>query len=174
VTVSSSPTAANASGPTAVNASNATACITDLSIVLNSQYTDNGTVAIPINTLGHQEFILCPNTEFKTGFFNAQGTGIVGGAFPLCLRSNMTIKCGVDGKSTNNCSITTGDAALVTQNGFFEINETVIENAVVSGITFAGSIRQQMFVLAQLGGSINVIDCRFLVRHGSVLQTLAA
>jgi hypothetical protein len=155
VEASFAPAPKNSTNPVHVNAS---ACISDLDEIFDAQYDTTGN---PIPTDQAQVFILCPNTEYKMGFLS--GDEIIGGFLPLFLRSNMTIKCGVDGKSSNNCNMTTGTIAFFSVYGFFGQDELSIDNAVLSGITFSGSIREQYFVIGGLGGSIDVIDCRFYV-----------
>ena len=134
-------------------------CTSNLDDILYFQFDENDTA---IATDIPQVWTLCPETEYKLGFATVDGS-IVGGFLPLFLRSNMTIKCGEDGKSSNNCNLTTGSIALLTFVGFFAEEEFYLENAVLSGITFSESIREQYFVIGGMGGQAEIIDCRFYV-----------
>jgi hypothetical protein len=136
--------------------SSAANCTSNLTDIFSSQ-NDNGTV---ISTEKPQVWTLCPNTEYKTGFLTSND--IVGGMTPLFLRSNMTIQCGEDGKNSNNCTVTTGTVGFLVVPGFFFQDEYVIENGVLSGITFV-NLREEHFVIYEMGGNIDVIDCRFYV-----------
>jgi hypothetical protein len=137
-------------------------CINSFDQIKNAQFV-NGT-ATAISTSERQVFILCPNTEFKVGYILPDGS-IGAGQTPLALRSNMTILCGKDGKSSNNCNITTGDIGFYTVQGSFGTDEVTIDNAVLSGITFSDSIRSTYFLIGGMGGNIDIIDCRFYVRN---------
>lgn len=140
-----------ASGQTPAN------CTSNLDDIYDAQF-DNGTVIPPDFP---QVWTLCPETEYKLGFLS--GEDIVGGFLPLPLRPNMTIKCGEDGKSSNNCNLTTGSIGLFVAAGLFDDNEFYFENSVLSGITFSESIRDQYFFMGGMGGQAEIIDCRFYV-----------
>ena len=132
-------------------------CTSNLTDIFNSQGYDNGTIK---STEIPQVWTLCPNTEYKTGFYVNQD--IKGGMLPLFLRSNMTIQCGEDGKNSNNCTVSTGSVGFIMFQGLFDPDEFVIENGVLRGITFA-DLREQYFVIGDMGGNVDVIDCRFYV-----------
>jgi len=145
--------------PTSVPGTNQTDCIDDMDMIVTSQFINGSDIGIPTDK--HQVFILCPNTEFQVGFYDQTTGYVIQGQQPLAIRSNMTIQCGEDGKSINNCSITTGDIAFFLAPGLFRDDVVTIENAVLMGITFSESIREIYFTIQGMGGDINVIDCRF-------------
>ena len=118
--------------------SSAANCTSNLTDITFFQKYDNGTVK---STEIPQVWTLCPNTEYKTGYL--VGNDIVGGMLPLFLRSNMTIQCGDDGKNSNNCTVSTGSIGFSMFLGFFDQNEYVIENGVLSGVTFV-DLRDQL------------------------------
>jgi hypothetical protein len=134
-------------------------CTDSFDVIYNAQFNPETEAAYPTNT--SQVWTLCPNTEYKTGF--EKDGEIIGGMAPLSLRSNMTIKCGEDGKSSNNCSVTTGSYGFMSVGNLFGDDSFYIENAVLSGITFASSIRTNSVVIGDLGGSVAFVDCRFNV-----------
>ena len=74
----------------------------------------------------------------------------------------MTIQCGEDGKNSNNCTVSTGSIGFVMFRGLFKSDEYVIENGVLRGITFV-DLREQYFLIGDMGGNVDVIDCRFYV-----------
>ena len=110
-----------------------------------------------IDSTVHREFILCPNTEFLIGNF-------VGGSNPMYPRRNTAYKCGIDGKSSNNCRVVSGQFQLVAFDVFSPWNPDQYEpktNVTITGITFEAGF----YATVLLGdpGDITFADCIFQV-----------
>jgi hypothetical protein len=93
-----------------------------------------------------KEFIICPDTTIDIGIpLNADFTefGPPPADFPLTvLHSNVTIKCGDDGSSANNCALNGGYIQLITTpNNPFVAGTVSTDNLMVQGITFTGTLQ---------------------------------
>jgi hypothetical protein len=106
-----------------------------------------------------REYILCPGQDYVTGFL--VDDDVVGGSNPLFVRSNATVKCGVDGKRENNCTIKTGSFGLFVNVFAEEDDGLMLDNVVLQGLTFQ-NLRKHAFYLEGYGGKIEVLDCAFL------------
>ena len=101
------------------------------------------------------EYILCPDTTFNIGRFDDAGRCCLDGDYSLFLRSRSTVKCGADGKSSNNCIFLGGNTQLFYIGTFF--GDLVAQDVVVMGITFQST----SFLSTALAnrGDITFIDC---------------
>ena len=79
---------------------------------------------------------------------------------PIILRPNVTIQCGNDGGSHNNCVLFGGDYGVIAAGSFFGFE--VLENVVVKGMKFFNS-RSHNILLSQ-PGNVTFVDCTFSVR----------
>jgi hypothetical protein len=103
-----------------------------------------------------REYTLCPNTTFTIGNIDLDtGFCCIGGQRFLAAAPRTTIKCGEDGKSTNNCIMVGGN--LQYSNTAAIWNEPSIPDAVIMGVTFQST----GFLGASLAsrGDITFIDC---------------
>jgi hypothetical protein len=90
-----------------------------------------------------QDFWICPNTTINIGIpTNAQFTAF-NGDFPLsAIMDNVTIQCGHDGSSSNNCVLNGGLYQFITtpNNPFVPNKKISTHNLKVQGITFTGTL----------------------------------
>ena len=102
-----------------------------------------------------EEYILCPNTEFKLGVIpGPSATCCVDGMAPIAARANSVVKCGADGKVSNNCVMVGGQfQVLSTFFSFFEYSN----NVGFEGITFKGA--NFAAILLENDGDIYFKDC---------------
>jgi hypothetical protein len=107
-----------------------------------------------------KEYILCPNTYFDVGFHDEFGECCTGGQMSCYVKSKTHIKCGEDGKSTNNCVIRGGEFQLLVGPQVFE--ETVTTDVVISGVTWESSENTGMIIAAQ--GDLTFVDNIIRVR----------
>jgi hypothetical protein len=101
-----------------------------------------------------ETYILCPNTVFKIGVYGPTGE-IVDGYHSLQPRSNTIYSCGVDGKSSNNCTFEGGYYHIY--HSFTTYNKENKVGVVVKGITFNNSAEGGLVLVAP--GDITFIDC---------------
>jgi hypothetical protein len=90
-----------------------------------------------------KDIVLCPDTTIDIGLpANAEFTEFVGGDYPLTiLHDEVTIRCGEDGSSSNNCSLNGGFVQLVaTPNNPFFPTQITTNNLMVQGLTFKGTL----------------------------------
>jgi hypothetical protein len=90
-----------------------------------------------------KEFEICSDTTIEIGLpANAQFSDFVAGDFPISiLHDDVTIKCGPDGKSSNNCVLKGGWVQFITTpNNPFLSNPITTNNLKVQGITFQGAL----------------------------------
>jgi hypothetical protein len=113
-------------------------------------------------------FVLCPNTVFTIGFFDANGGCCDDGDLLLAPRNNTRIQCGIDGSSNNNCTITSGQLQLVHEPDFEERPNQFVE---IVGLTFTNS--SGFIHIYAATGDITFIDCIFKVRSKSHKTILA-
>lgn len=130
-------------------------CFTDLTDIFDIEFSGNTSVA-EVRT-----YILCPDTEFDVGFSNPNINGpddplFIQGSYPIVPRPRAHYKCGTDGRSSNNCIIQGGEAAISAQGG------GNLVDVVFEGITF----RQNFIFTAFFNrpGSFLFTDCVFKVR----------
>lgn len=107
-----------------------------------------------------EEYIICPNTFITVGDFDADGDCCVNGDYSFFIRSRSTIKCGVDGRVENNCTIFSGNTHIFYVGAIFD--DQVAQNVRVQGITF----RSAKFMSGALAnrGDITFQDCIWEVR----------
>jgi len=129
----------------------------------------------PEDVVKPREYILCPNTEFITGTFyydeQTNLTEYLGGTAPLGGRSNMHVKCGADGSSSNNCTIHTGEFGFSLR--YFEFLDFeyaqggIVTNLTVEGVTFGKAPASQFsyldtpVVISNYTGDLTFKDCVF-------------
>jgi len=102
-----------------------------------------------------KNIVLCPDTFYDIGDL-IPGIGILGGQAPIVPRSNTYIKCGEDGKSSNNCILRGGGFSVLSLPVFFS-QDLYTSNVVLEGLTF----QSQNVNGAFLGnpGDITFLDC---------------
>mmetsp|Transcript_17108 Transcript_17108/g.25920 ORF Transcript_17108/g.25920 Transcript_17108/m.25920 type:complete len:702 (+) Transcript_17108:42-2147(+) len=113
-----------------------------------------------------QEYMLCPNTIYEPGTVNANG---IQGESPLILRSKAFVKCGTNGKSSNNCIIRgTGTFGVwVDPVSMVPFDPTDLDrrNVIIKGVTFRDFVTQNQlntvifFNVPQ--GKLTLDDCIF-------------
>ena len=107
-------------------------CYTSTAAMLEAQAT------------GVKELIICPNTTIDIGLpADDTFSSFTGGDFPLAVIDNgVTIKCGDDGKSTNNCVLNGGFAQFATSPMLAQVPGLMIttDNLLVQGLTFTGAL----------------------------------
>lgn len=107
-----------------------------------------------------ETFVICPGSVIRPG--STIGDGRVfccsDGESPLMPRSNSDIRCGEDGKSSNNCTIVGGPFQLLTALPIY-FEEGV--NMEIRGITFSKA--DVTSVLLSNGGNLIFRDCIFQV-----------
>eukprot|EP00978_Attheya_sp_CCMP212_P048693 scaffold561984_cov83-Attheya_sp.AAC.1 len=87
------------------------------------------------------EYIVCPNTIIAVGVPNADLTGFEKGDWPLLpLGPDVTFKCGLSGKSENNCTLDGSFLHFLSLPSLPQLSIPVInaDNLYVSGFTFTG------------------------------------
>ena len=107
------------------------------------------------NPFVEETYIICPNTIIDIGFLDDNNGCCVNGDYPLYVRSRSTVKCGEDGKASNNCVLRGGNSQLLATNSLFQ--ENLLQGVRVMGITFEAA----EFVSAALAarGDITFVDC---------------
>jgi hypothetical protein len=123
----------------------------------------NSTEAILVAqaTVGQTEFWICPNTTIDIGIpGDATFTTFVNGDFPLSsLLNDVSVQCGLDGKSSNNCVLNGGLYQLITTpaNPFLP-NPVTTNNLKIKGITFSGTVVDIPVGVNKtyFGGSLNI------------------
>ena len=139
----------------------------------NNDSTDcyNSTLSILMaQTQGSKDFILCPNTTIDMGVpANPQFTDFIDGDFPLViLGDGVTVQCGPDGSSTNNCVLNGGFIQLVSipNNPLFP-GKITSNDLKVQGLTFSGTLQGGNNILTTaiavgtVGTNMIVEDCIF-------------
>jgi hypothetical protein len=115
------------------------------------------------DTSVNRTYIVCPNKEYKIGYLDANFQDLpdnqVGGP-PLPLRSNMKIRCGIDGSRENLCYITGGHLQVdgTTIRG---IDDDEMENVLVEGFVFISAKMYSFW--ATKHGSVTFRDCEWRV-----------
>lgn len=91
---------------------------------------------------GARDFVICPNTTIEIGVpTDAAYTDFVDGDIPLTVvADDVTIKCGEDGKSSNNCVLNGGLIQFVTSAVLTQAPGLILtsNNLMVQGLTFKG------------------------------------
>ena len=131
----------------------------------------NSTLAILMaQTQGSKDFILCPNTTIDIGVpANPQFTDFINGDFPLLiLGDGVTVQCGHDGLSTNNCVLNGGFIQLVsTPNNPLFSDKITSNDLKVQGLTFSGTLQggnnilTTAIAIGTIGTNMIVEDCIF-------------
>ncbi len=103
-------------------------------------------------------YYLCPNMVFPMGVYNSSLGIWVDGNEPIVPRVNMTILCGLDGSSVNNCLLEGGWYGLVHANLFPER----VEGVLIQGLTFQSQTLAAIDL--QYDGNITFVDCIIEVR----------
>ena len=88
-----------------------------------------------------KEFIVCPNTNIAVGIPNADLTGFDYGDWPLLpIGPDVTFKCGLSGKSENNCTLDSKSMHFLSLPEIPSVGRYDIktDNLYVSGFTFTG------------------------------------
>ena len=114
-------------------------------------------------------FVMCPNTTIHLGTLANPITGnvdIIEGDFPLAIvRSNVEVRCGLDGAVENNCVIKGGAFHVIMSprypNGL-ESERT--DNVTIRGMTFTGQLSGESTfnaasVVVSNPGSVLFVDC---------------
>jgi hypothetical protein len=166
------PTAAQAPTPTAVPSGPAGDCISNLTEI----YLAERVLFANETSLSTREYILCPNTNFKTGFFDQENV-YRDGQYPIIPRSNMIIKCGGDGAQSNNCTIRGGADGIVrfpdsyvwrgNPETSFDVYiaewDHYIDNFTIMGVTISETVYAGAFIQGVAGTGVKIIDCAFTV-----------
>ena len=133
------------------------ACYDDLDILLQWVETKESP---------DEDFILCPNTVFTVGYpytvgrFNKKKyVCCQNGTNPLVVRQGVRYMCGEDGKSSNNCTITSGEMQIISHEGMFIHEEKT--NVRVEGVTFENGGVSGAVLAAD--GDVTFTDCVFRV-----------
>uniref|UniRef100_A0A7S2UJN4 Right handed beta helix domain-containing protein n=1 Tax=Attheya septentrionalis TaxID=420275 RepID=A0A7S2UJN4_9STRA len=87
------------------------------------------------------EYIVCPNTSIAVGVPNVDLTGFEKGDWPLLpLGPDVTFKCGLSGKSENNCTLDGSFSHFLSLPSLPQLSIPIIntDNLYVSGFTFTG------------------------------------
>ena len=132
-----------------------TECLTDLTDIFQNE---NAVTDTNIK----RTYTLCPNTSFKTGKANQQTGQIEGGQHPIVTRANAHVKCGDNGKSSNNCKIDGTDYGIFQMPfQIFEDRPTDSSNVIFEGITMEFFFKDsQIPVLAAAHtGDVTFRDC---------------
>ncbi|CAB9500957.1 expressed unknown protein [Seminavis robusta] len=124
-------------------------------------------------------FVMCPNSHIQIGIMRIPNVNNTyrNGQEPLYIvRSNVEVRCGLDGSSSNNCTLDGGTSQLVIMyygENQYGITQQDVQNVTVRGITFTGTLDQHfqfgsasVLVANQQAKDIQLIDCRW--QHISV------
>jgi hypothetical protein len=106
-----------------------------------------------------ETYILCPDTIYAMGSFDAITKVNIDGWKPIFTRANSIFQCGEDGKSSRNCVITGGNFQMMHE--VIAFNRESKDNVVVKGITFEDAMNGGVLLAAP--GDITFIDCIFRV-----------
>ncbi|CAB9515794.1 expressed unknown protein [Seminavis robusta] len=123
----------------------------------------------------HQDlFVMCPNSHIRIGIMRIPSVNntYINGQDPLFIvRSNVEVRCGLDGSSSNNCTLDGGTSQLVIMyygENQYGITPQDVQNVTVRGITFTGTLDQgfqfgstSVLVANQQAKDIQLIDCRW-------------
>lgn len=88
-----------------------------------------------------KEFIVCPNTYIKVGIPNEYNNDFNDGSWPLLpIGPDVTFKCGLSGKSENNCTLDSKSMHFLSLPEIPSVGRYDIktDNLYVSGFTFTG------------------------------------
>jgi hypothetical protein len=105
-------------------------------------------------TTAQRDFRICPDTHINIGLpADASFTKFVGGDFPLSVVHNdVTVACGSNGKSSNNCTLNGGLYQFITIPTNPLVNKTITtDNLKLKGITFTGSLNRLPFPASATG-----------------------
>jgi hypothetical protein len=117
-----------------------------------------------VDIIQYRRYVLCPGQVYVVGqldYDNEIRLSIESSNPPLPLRSNMNIRCGDDGSSTNLCWIVDGDIQL-DGTAMRNIADPALDNVLIEGITFMSSKKHSLLVTKP--GSITFQDCEWTVR----------
>ena len=153
-TASPEPTSTPTSSPTATPP-----CLESLTAIFEAEREADVSM--------RRKYVLCSRTTYPIDVF-VNGTiadtkdefGNQGQfQYPLILRPNVTIQCGEDGRSENNCVLHGGDYGLFSVGRFFGFE--VLHDVVVKGMKFVNSGRYS--ILLGQPGKVSFLDCIFMV-----------
>jgi hypothetical protein len=128
---------------------------------LQECYTNLTTLALILRAKDpfiRQVYKLCPNTVFEMGYNDASNVCCLDGFAPIYPRRLMTVQCGDDGSSANNCTLRGGTSQLNFSPQASELKTDVI----VKGLTFEDALGASIFILGT--GGITFDDCIIKVR----------
>jgi len=123
-------------------------CVSDLDELAGMEL--DADVSVP------REVVLCPDTEYIFGKLTDDGT-VANGFSSFSPQSNLHLKCGKNGSSSNNCVFLDGDFIFV----FF--TETTV-NVTIQGVTIEAAGRGASLFVGP--GDITFVDCVFRVSCG--------
>lgn len=106
-------------------------------------------------------YTLCEDTLYEPGVLSS--TGLESGDTPLTIYENAHVKCGSDGSSSNNCTITgTGTYGIFLVDGI-SWRRQGLGTIMFEGITISGfqQARQIPVVIAGESGNVTFKDCIF-------------
>ena len=129
----------------------AASCVNSVSVITSAEYFRDEDVTAT--------YILCPNTIFLISDRNNNGAPPVEETETSALqvrKSNIHIKCGVDGVSSNHCVFAGGSHQLVIDR---PSTHGAIFNVIVQGVTFRDATVNN--VLASASGTLSIKDCVF-------------
>lgn len=111
-----------------------------------------------------REYILCPETTFEVATkFESDGSPRYG-QYPLLLaRSNLHIRCGESGDSSNNCILQDGEQQVWFHDKFNP--GKAITNVRLEGLTFTNE--GTYTVMVDSFGELTLHDCIFKVRKNA-------
>jgi hypothetical protein len=119
---------------------------------------------------------MCPNTRIDVGTFanpTANDTRIVHGDVPLMvLRSNVEVRCGLDGSVHNSCALVGGfvqllmqHVAILSESPYYYVVSNRTDNVTIRGMTFTGNILSDPIfggasvAISHAGRNFQMIDC---------------
>lgn len=129
----------------------AASCVNSVSVISSAEYFRDEDVTAT--------YILCPDTIFLISDLGSNVSPSVEETETIALKvkkSNIHIKCGADGASSNNCVFTGGSYQLVIDR---PSTHGAIFNVIVQGVTFRDATLNN--VLASASGTLSIKDCIF-------------
>ncbi|CAB9515793.1 expressed unknown protein [Seminavis robusta] len=131
-------------------------------------------------------FVMCPNSHIQIGIMRIPNVNNTyrNGQEPLYIvRSNVEVRCGLDGSSSNNCTLDGGTSQLVIMyygENQYGITQQDVQNVTVRGITFTGTLDQHfqfgsasVLVANQPSQRYPIIDCRGNIPFSFFLVSIA-
>ena len=112
--------------------------------------------------LQSRSYVLCPDKVYAIGSMDTSTNLITDGQQFIRVRPNLALKCGEDGKVTNNCIVTGGDVH-VDGTTYFGNKVSSVTNITIEGFTFSNAQKYSVWVTKP--GDITFVDCVFSVRN---------